>query len=229
LALTIISRAGWGAARPESRTPWNVAALEGICLHWFGSPRAASSHDKCDDLLRSVQRSHMAGEFSDIAYNHGVCPHGTAFELRGWNTQTGANGNADLNSRFYAIVYMAGVGDGLTLAARKTLIELMGAGFKKGIGVAAVGHGTVAPHGTECPGPQLRNFINSGAWRPVVEPDKVRLVLTNGDGKELTHSTAYVPGKDEKAVLESWMKRRSSAILKELRADGDVGIRRVKA
>jgi hypothetical protein len=229
MALTIISRAGWGAAPPESRTPWNPANLEGICQHWFGSPRAAANHTGCDDLLRSVQRSHMAGEFSDIAYNHGVCPHGSVFELRGWNTQTGANGNQDLNTRFYAIVYMAGVGDPLTPAARTALIALYNEAFRRGVGVKAVGHGAVAPSGTDCPGAQLRNFLASGAWRPVPPKPKVRYILMDGDGKQIgSPSTSFVPGKDEKTVLTAWFGRRASDALRELRADGDIGIRRDK-
>ena len=42
MAVTIISRAGWGAKPAESVTPWNPANLLGICQHWFGSPKAAA-------------------------------------------------------------------------------------------------------------------------------------------------------------------------------------------
>ena len=228
MALTLISRSGWGAAPPESRTPWDVSKLEGICLHWFGSPRAASSHAGCDDLLRSVQRSHMAGEFSDIAYNIGVCPHGSRYELRGWNIQTGANGNADLNRRFLAVVYMAGVGDGLTPAGRDGLIAVFREAFLRGVGEKAAGHGQLTGS-TECPGPQLRNFLASGVWRPVPPKPKVRYLLMDGDGKQIgSPSTSFVPGKDEKTVLTAWFNRRAADALRELRADGDIGIQRRK-
>jgi N-acetylmuramoyl-L-alanine amidase-like protein len=229
MALTIIGRAGWGAKPPESRTPWDVSKLEGICLHWFGVPKASSDHAGCDDLLRSVQRSHQAGEFSDIAYNHGVCPHGSVYELRGWNTQTGANGNQDLNTRFYAIVYMAGVGDGLTPKGRAALIELFETAFRKGVGIKAVAHGAVAPSGTECPGPALRNFLASGAWKPAAPQRKVRYILMDGDGKQMgSPSTSVVADKTEIGKLTAWLQRRAPNMLTELRSDGDVGIRREK-
>jgi len=82
--MRLTDRSDWGAGPPESSpTPWDVKQLDGICQHWFGSPKAADTHAGCDDLLRSVQRTHQAGEYNDIAYNIGVCPHGEAYELRG--------------------------------------------------------------------------------------------------------------------------------------------------
>jgi hypothetical protein len=229
MALSITSRSGWGAAAPKSRTPWNVANLEGICQHWFGSPRAAFTHAGCDDLLRAVQRNHQAGEFSDIAYNIGVCPHGSMYELRGWHVQTGANGNADLNRRFLAVVYMAGVGDPLTPKGRDALIRVYAEAFRLGVGVKAVGHGAVAPSGTDCPGAQLRNFLASGAWKPVPPKPKVRYLLMDGEGKQMgSPSTSFTPGKDEADVVLRWLGRRKVTWLKELRADGDIGIRRDK-
>lgn len=173
-----ISRQGWGAKPPKSRTPWNVSALEGVCQHWFGSPRAASSHAGCASLLRSVQASHMApGGLgvpqggSDIAYNFGVCPHGTAYTLRGWDTQTGANGTTDANRKFIAFVYMSGTGDPLTDAAKKTFQALYAEAFQRGVGKKAIGHGSIT--GSECPGSALRAWLASGAWKEPVAPEKV--------------------------------------------------------
>ena len=232
MALTIISRAGWGAKPPESRTPWNVANLEGICQHWFGVPRAAATHAGCDDLLRGVQRSHQAGEFSDIAYNFGVCPHGSVYEFRGWNTQTGANGNQDLNTRFLAIVYMAGTGDPLTPKGRDALIALYQEAFRKGVGVKAVGHGDVAPTGTQCPGPPLKNFLASGVWRPKPPSTKFRYIIMDGEGKKIAQSN-LVGGEATAAVrkerLEKFLTFRVPALDKELQQDRDLTVRKEKA
>jgi hypothetical protein len=89
-------------------TPWNAADLLGVTVHWFGIPAAAARHELCDDLVRSVQKSHQAGEFVDIAYNHLFCPHGFAYEGRGFDRQTGANGTSYANRHYAAVCYMAG-------------------------------------------------------------------------------------------------------------------------
>ncbi len=57
---------------------------------------------------------------------------------------------------------------------------------------------------------------------------KVRYILMDGDGKEITHSTAFVPGPNESTVLVSWFTRQAGKALRELRADGDISIRRNK-
>ena len=57
---------------------------------------------------------------------------------------------------------------------------------------------------------------------------KVRYVLTDGDGKVMTTSTWFVAGTNESTVLVSWLTRKAGVVLRELRADGDVGIRRQK-
>lgn len=167
----------------------------------------------------------MAGEFSDIAYNFGVCPHGSTYELRGWNTQTGANGTTDANRKYLAVVYMAGTGDPLTTAARESLKALYQEAFKKGVAKKAIGHGTIT--GSECPGPALRSWLASGVWNQP-DPKKVRYILMDGDGKAITVSTWFVPGPTEQGILEAWFARRASQALKELRADGDIAIRREK-
>jgi hypothetical protein len=230
MALTIISRAGWGAKPAESVTPWNPASLLGICQHWFGSPKAASTHAGCDDLLRSVQRSHQAGEFNDIAYNFGVCPHGSVYELRGWNRQTGANGTNEANRTLLAIVYMAGVGDPLTPAGKESLIALYAEAFRRGVGVKAVGHGSVAPTGTDCPGAQLRNFLSSGVWRPAPPSPKIKFVLMDGEGKQLAESMA-VDGSTatlRRKRLAAFLNNQVAAIDKELGQDKDAVLRRRK-
>ena len=87
MSVEIIPRAEWGAAKPRRRTMLPPDRLAGVAVHWFGSPVAARSHDECPALLRSVQQGHLSNtkeNYSDIAYNHAVCPHGSAYELRGF-------------------------------------------------------------------------------------------------------------------------------------------------
>lgn len=170
---TIINRAGWGAAAARSRTLLDPARLDGVTIHWFGSPKAAATHAGCDDLLRAVQRAHMApGGLgvpqggADIGYNHGCCPHGRLYELRGFGVKTGANGSSEGNSRHAAIVYMAGVGDPLTEDAKIGLNYLIAEWRARGAGQE------VSPHrrwtGSTCPGPDLIAWLNTG--RPTDTP-----------------------------------------------------------
>lgn len=185
--MQITPRSGWGAAPPENPpTVWSVSSLQGICQHWFGSPKAAASHSGCDDLLRSVQRSHQAGEYNDIAYNFGVCPHGTVYELRGWAVQTGANGTSAANRTHLAIVYMAGTGDPLTDLGKASLRELYHEAFRRGVGQTVKRHGEFV--GTSCPGPAVTAWINSGAWKPKPAPTLLRFRLLTGEGQKLAET-----------------------------------------
>jgi hypothetical protein len=172
----IVPRSGWGAVEPKSRTLLNPAELAGVTVHWFGSPKAASSHDGCDDLLRGVQRGHMApgglgvpSGGSDIAYNHGVCPHGTVYTLRGFGVKTGANGSSVGNNEHAAIVYMAGEGDPFTDGGKLGLNFLIDEWRKRGAGLE------VAPHrrwtGSECPGPTIIAWLAAGRPQPPKEED----------------------------------------------------------
>lgn len=176
---TIINRAGWGAAAPKSRTSLDPARLDGVTVHWFGTPKAAATHAGCDDLLRSVQKTHMApgglgvpNGGSDIAYNHAVCPHGSIYELRGFGVKTGANGTSEGNARHAAIVYMAGTGDPLTEDAKIGLNYLIKEWRAKGAGTE------VSPHrrwtGSACPGPDLILWLNAGrpTGAPVPDPEE---------------------------------------------------------
>src|SRR5262245_54844661 len=174
MALKIISRDGWGAAKPRSRTPRSPSQLDGVAVHWFGKPNAAASHDGCDDLLRGVQRGHMAGEFTDIAYNHAVCPHGSAYELRGFGVQTGANGFGSVNRSHAAIVYMAGVGDPFTDVAKPVLNDVIEAWQKKGAGSDVKPHGAFT--GSECPGPEITRWIAAGGPEPGAKPEPAPVV-----------------------------------------------------
>lgn len=169
MALKFVSRDQWGAKPPKSVTKRDPKDLAGVAVHWFGDPRAAKSHDKCAELLRSVQRAHMApgglgttNGAADIAYNHGVCPHGRAFRLRDFGVQTGANGTTAANRSYAAVVYMSGIGDPLTEEAKPVLAEVIRMWRQKGAGPL------VKPHqfftGSQCPGPDLLKWLATKPW-----------------------------------------------------------------
>ena len=164
MALTIVSRKEWGAKAPRRVTKRKPSDLSGVAVHWFGKPSAAASHAGCAALLRGAQNTHMApgglgtkDGANDIGYNHAVCPHGVAFELRGFGVQTGANGNASANEQYAAIVYMAGTGDTLTDEAAAVLAELIRMWQAQGAGPLVKPHQFFVQ--TSCPGPDLLKWI----------------------------------------------------------------------
>lgn len=161
---------------PKTRTLLPPSELKGVTVHWFGSPKAAATHAGCDDLLRSVQRTHMApGGLgvpqggADIGYNHACCPHGTLYELRGFGVKTGANGSALGNDTHAAIVYMAGVGDPFTDAGKVGLNDLIRQWRARGAGTE------VSPHkrwtGSTCPGPLILDWLAAGRPAPATEEE----------------------------------------------------------
>lgn len=165
MALSFVTRDQWGALPAESFTARNPADLEGVVVHWWGSPSAAPSHDRCDDYLRSVQRSHQAGEFNDVAYGMLVCPHGTIYEGRGFFRLTGANGNGDVNRRFGSVCAMMGTGNSLTPECVAGLRKVIGEFRRLGAGTTIRTHGSIT--GSTCPGPELTALIAKGGLEPV--------------------------------------------------------------
>jgi hypothetical protein len=165
MSIAIITRSEWGAARPRHRTSLAPDRLDGVVVHWFGRPRAAAGHDGCPELLRRVQQAHLNDpkeHYADIAYNHAACPHGYAYELRGFGVQAGANGYGAVNRSHAAVVYMAGTGDALTEAGKSALTGLIEAWHEQGAGL------DVQPHshftGTSCPGPEVTAWLPEQPW-----------------------------------------------------------------
>lgn len=160
MAYRIIPRREWGAAPAESVTPSDPAKLRGGVLHWFGKPRARARHADCPAQLRAVQRAHMEGEFSDIAYNHGVCQHGAIYTLRGFKRRTGANGTPETNRTRYAVVVMIGEGDHPTPRALSATKWLLGEWTRRGAKPSVWPHARIT--GSECPGRDLKRWLAAG-------------------------------------------------------------------
>lgn len=219
----ILTRFAWGAVPPKSRTLLHPGDLKGVTVHWFGSPKAASSHAGCDDLLRGVQRGHMApGGLgvpqggADIAYNHAVCPHGVVYTLRGFGVKTGANGTSEGNAAHAAIVYMAGTGDPFTDGGKEGLNFLIAEWRRKGAGTE------VSPHhrwtGSECPGPAIMSWLAAGRPQPtapevvIVEPWVPKFVdwyLFNRDGARPPGVPADVSDPDIWEIIRLAAKYRA--------------------
>lgn len=172
--MKLVTRAQWGA-RPSRYDLVYIASTQGVKIHYEGTPVPASlaepgNHSQCDDRMRALQASHLANtreNYSDIAYNFVVCPHGYVFEGRGLHKKTAANGNQPLNKAHYAVCAMLG-SEGLTkptdaqLAGLRDAIDYLRS--KGGAGSEIKGHRD--GYATECPGDPLYAWVKKGAPRP---------------------------------------------------------------
>jgi hypothetical protein len=172
--MKLVTRAAWGA-RPSRYALVYIASTEGTKVHYEGtyvpkSLAAADAHDSCAGHVRDIQASHLANtreDYSDIAYNAMVCPHGYVFEGRGVHHKTGANGGQDLNKAHYAVCAMLG-DSGLVQPTDAMLDGLVDAiqWFRSSgaAGSEILGHRD--GYATSCPGDPLYAWVHAGAHRP---------------------------------------------------------------
>ncbi|MFR9675774.1 peptidoglycan-binding protein [Streptomyces sp. TR02-1] len=180
--MKLVSRSRWGAE--PSRYPLEALnSTEGVKIHYEGTrvPKTlarARNHHKCAGRVRAIQASHLANrseDYSDIAYNFVVCPHGSVYEGRGLHMRPGANGSHQLNTRHYAVMAILG-SSGLTKPTPAMLDGLLEAiehlRRSGGAGDDVAGHRDGYP--TACPGDRLYRWINEGARRHGGAPARSR-------------------------------------------------------
>lgn len=168
--MTIVRRADWGA-RASKNPLVKIASTKGVKVHYEGAGTGdLSDHRACAGHMRALQASHLANRtenYSDIAYNYVVCPHGSAFEGRGAGYRCGANGNSTLNTNHYAVCGMVGTSgqteptDAMKLGILLAIAELRSRG---GAGSEIKGHRD--GYATSCPGPALYAWVQAGAPAP---------------------------------------------------------------
>jgi hypothetical protein len=110
--------------------------------------------------------------WSDIAYQVAVDQAGRAWTLRGLRTQSGANGNADLNERYVAVLLVLVTGEQPTAAMKATtraVIADVRRLYPRGTAIRP--HSAVRPDGTDCPGPAARAAISRGDFTPSSSED----------------------------------------------------------
>lgn len=171
--VTYLPRSAWGARKATNSTGLVASQVEGTALHW---PGMAKPIDAADDIgkrriasaLRGWQNYHMDDRgWSDIAYQVAVDQAGRAWTLRGLNIRSGANGDADVNRRFGAILLVLAPGEkpsAAMIATTKGVIADFRRWFPKG--TAIKGHRDVRPAGTDCPGPLAYAAIKAGTFTP---------------------------------------------------------------
>ncbi|WP_127480582.1 peptidoglycan recognition protein family protein [Nocardioides pantholopis] len=166
--MTYYSRAKTGLRPTRGATALNPADVEGIALHWPAMSGRAHTVAGVQALLRGWQNHHMdTNDWSDIAYQEAIDQAGNVYELRGLGVRSGANGDADVNRRFGALLLVVGPGEQPTAAltaATRERIAAHRARFPKSRRI--VGHGQIRPGGTQCPGPAVQGLIGAGSFNP---------------------------------------------------------------
>lgn len=162
----LVTRAEWAARTPRSRTSLNPTY--GTTIHWEGPHIGDHDHAGCFTLVRGIQAYHMDTKgWSDVAYTALACPHGYAFEGRWLRTRTAANGTNTGNNRAYAVCYLGGQGDPLTVHGKRAIRALVEFLHTRGdAGPAVNAHRDWKA--TECPGNELYAWVRAGL--PVSAP-----------------------------------------------------------
>lgn len=174
--MTHFSRSAWGA-RAARRGPGPLLAsrVEGLAFHWPAMSHPLKSVSDVKAALRGWQDFHMDDKrWSDIAYQRAIDQAGNVYDLRGLRTQSGANGDEDVNQRFGAVLLILAPGEtpsaAMLKAIRGTVTE-----FRKLFPKAKhlVTHNDIRPEPTACPGPIASTMLHTGKF----EPNVVRRVV----------------------------------------------------
>lgn len=164
-----LPRTAWKARPSRGPKPLPAGRLLGITLHYPGmGDRQLITRDQVAAALRGWQDFHMNDrEWSDIAYQVAVDQAGRAWELRGLQTRSGANGDATTNLQYGAILLVIGDTENPTTELISTTRSVV-ADFRRHYPRATLikPHSAVRPDGTKCPGDRVRKLIGLGAFNP---------------------------------------------------------------
>ena len=166
--VTYLPRSAWGARPPTGTRPLVASEVDGIALHWPGMTSPIHDQAKVAAALRGWQDYHMdVRGWSDIAYQVAVDQAGRAWILRGLTTRSAANGDADVNSRYGALLLVLAPGETPSDAMEATVRGVI-ADFRRHFpaGTAIKPHSAVRPAGTDCPGDAARAAITRGDFTP---------------------------------------------------------------
>lgn len=191
-------RSQWGAIDVPDDRPTKIASTKGTGLHWvgpkvWGDLGSDGRHSLCAGKIRGIQRSHMAGEWYDIAYNEIACPHGTRYEGRGYHVQTGANGSSEGNRNYYAVLALVGQGDKITTGLVLALVDAFQAYRERaGAGPETSCHRYLLKlytgRTTDCPGDYLASLESAGRFMSKPAPAPQPAPTTTGGFEMLVKS-----------------------------------------
>jgi hypothetical protein len=165
-------RSAWtDVRRPvDELVPLTASELAGVAIHYTGSTRPSGQTATFALSVRRLEDErafHTAPPpkgrgWSDIAYNVAIDVEGRVFDARGIAYRSAANGDATVNRRYGAVIWLIGVGDRPT----KAMIEAF-KDWRQEYWLARYPHAaSVVGHrdlyATECPGGPAYALIRSG-------------------------------------------------------------------
>ena len=166
----IVSRVQAGLAPPDGTLSKKIDFTQDTLHHggdsvWHGT---IGDHARCASIWRAWQEFHQKVRgWVDIAYNGGCCPHGFIFVGRWMGLRSAAQGTNDGNLHSAAWVYIGGLGDPFTDAAKSAFLDVLAMSREYHNNAADA---PVRPHNywhpTACPEDQIEGWIKAGLPDP---------------------------------------------------------------
>jgi Putative peptidoglycan binding domain len=183
--LTIVTRDQSGLVAAQDDAPvMDITSLIGLALHHSGSARdATSSVANPNSFMRNVQQFFMVERgLSDIAYNFVVLPNGMVMEGRGLRYRSGANGTADGNVKYAAVMFPGDYRTGMNTLTSAQIEAFRG--LRQLVLSIAAGAKDLKPHSffkpTECPGQNVVSALASLGQLPSPGVPPPRPILRRG-------------------------------------------------
>lgn len=164
------TRSQWRArARRHAPGTMLVSEVKGIALHWPATKTRLNTVAEVMAALRGWQNYHMDDQgWSDIGYQLAVDQMGNTYDLRGILNRSAANGGTVVNRQYGAVLLVLAAGEKASsrmIAETQEVVAEHRLLFPRSRIIT--GHGAIRPRGpTECPGPEVRRLIASGAFEP---------------------------------------------------------------
>ncbi|GAB3808323.1 peptidoglycan-binding protein [Micromonospora zhanjiangensis] len=197
--VTILPRWRWGARPPREVVRVATGQRVGFTVHHSASPPTAT--------VRAIQNYHMdSNGWSDIGYNFLVDTAGRVYEGRGWDVE-GAHASGH-NVTHIGACFIGSDGDVTTAALRSLRALYERANQHVGRTLAKTYHGQLPGNATDCPGSQLRTWVQNGMMTDTVPPISDTDPSNGGDGTGMTsvrsvasqqkavNQAGYVPALD---------------------------------
>lgn len=167
--MTYYRRPAWGARKAARGIVLEPARVQGLAFHWPGDDVRRDTPEEVMAALRGWQAAHMDGRgYRDIAYQEAIDQDGNGYRLRGLRYQSGANGDTSTNEHYGAVLLVLAIGERPSpamVAACRRVVRRHRTLFPRS--ARLVGHQTIRPEPTACPGPHVMDLIRSGAFEPI--------------------------------------------------------------
>lgn len=228
MALKLVRRSsfGWGGSAAGY-----AACRNGLVVHYDGSNQglAKKAHSACVTYWKNTRRFHMGSSrgWADIGYSYGVCPHGYAFEGRGWQKQQAAQPGG--NSTWTSVTFMSGESEAPTSAQLQAFRDLRAYLRGKGLSSGIKGHRNFIS--TSCPGGKLYALVtnkSSGLYTGGVsaskpaKPNYWKVTVKTPTTLTVPWATPYLR-RGSKGTRVGWLQKCLNALGAKLKVDEDFG------